>query len=157
MSVKDDKNEINKHQYERSVEFESINEKENTSDLVLKKHFLICVPLICGLVLGITMLVHFVHSFQSDDPNVMLISLGFIRFHTEMEYRAAENLVSYWYYFSKESETLKNASRRCRSLINGIFYVLKSVNRDSSIGFTQLIPNPQLQNIFFYYFYTLLK
>ena len=157
MSVKDDKNEINKHQYERSVEFESINEKENTSDLVLKKHLLICVPLICGLVLGITMLVHFVHSFQSDDPNVMLISLGFIRFHTEMEYRAAENLVSYWYYFSKESETLKNASRRCRSLINGIFYVLKSVNRDSSIGFTQLIPNPQLQNIFFYYFYTLLK
>ena len=113
MSVKDDENEINKHQYERSVEFESINEKENTSDVVLKKQFLICVPLICGLVLGITMLVQFVHSFQSNDPNVMLISLGFIRFHA--------NLSSYWYYFSKESETLRNASRRCQSLINGIF------------------------------------
>ena len=147
MSVKDDKNEINKHQYERSVEFESINEKENTKDLVLKKHFLICVPLICGLVLGITMLVHFVHSFQSDDPNVMLISLGFIRFHTEMEYRAAENLASYWYYFSKESETLRNATKICQSLINGIS-VFKLCDRVSIIGFTQVMPNLKLQNIF---------
>ena len=127
MSVKNEENENNKHQYERSVEFESINEKENTSDLVLKKHFLICVPLICGLVLGITMLVHFVHSFESDDPNVMLISLGFIRFHTEMEYRTAENLVSYWYYFSKESVTLRNARRRCQSLINGISVLCSQV------------------------------
>ena len=147
MSVKDDKNEINKHQYERSVEFESINEKENTKDLVLKKHFLICVPLICGLVLGITMLVHFVHSFESDDPNVMLISLGFIRFHTEMEYRTAENLVSYWYYFSKESVTLRNARRRCQSLINGIS-VLKLFDRVSIIGFTQVMANLQLKKIF---------
>ena len=140
MSVKDDENEINKHQYERSVEFESINEKESTSDLVMKKHLVICVPLICGLVLGITMLVHFVHSLQSYDPNEMLISVGFIHFDTEVEYREAENLGSYWYYFSKESETLRNASRRCQSLINGIFYLLKSANRDSIIGFTQLMP-----------------
>ena len=157
MSVKDDENEINKHQYERSVELESINEKENTSDVILKKPYLICVPLICGLVLGITILVHFVHSFQSDDPNVMLISLGFIRFHTEMEYRAAENLASDWYYFSKESETLRNASRRCQSLINGIFYLINSVNRDSIIGFRQLMPSLELQNIFFYYLFYFVK
>ena len=147
MSVKNEENENNKHQYERSVEFESINEKENTSDLVLKRQFLICVPLICGLVLGITMLVHFVHSFESDDPNVMLISLGFIRFHTEMEYRTAENLVSYWYYFSKESVTLRNARRRCQSLINGIS-VLKLFDRVSIIGFTQVMANLQLKKIF---------
>ena len=153
MSIKDDKNEIDKHQYERSVEFELTNEKENTSDVVLKKQYLICVPIICGLVLGITLLVHFVYSFQSNDPNAMLISLGFIRFHTEMEYRAAENHTSYWYYFSKESETLKNASRRCQSLINGIFCLIQCVSRDSIIRFTQLMHNLQLKNIYFLIFF----